>query len=78
MRMYAPVPGVPEPVAADDFADVAERTTAEQIGKLKDLSDGEHRPLPSLLVTSSADSARIAARILSSSTAVVSTARSSR
>ena len=60
MRMHAPVPGVPEPVAADDLADVAERTTAEQIGKLKDLSDGKHRPLPGLLITSSADAAGVA------------------
>jgi hypothetical protein len=60
MRVHPPVPGVPEPVAADHLADVAERTTAEQIGKLKDLGHGEHRPLPSLLVTSSADAAGVA------------------
>src|SRR5215471_19190251 len=60
MRAHLPVAGIPEPVAADDLADVAERMTAERIRKLEDLSDGEHRPLPSLLVTSSADAAGVA------------------
>jgi hypothetical protein len=32
---HLPVAGIPEPVTADHLADVAERTTAEQIGKLK-------------------------------------------
>jgi hypothetical protein len=35
MRVHLPVPGIPEPVTADDLADVAEGTTTEQIGKLK-------------------------------------------
>jgi hypothetical protein len=64
MGMHAPVPGVPEPVAADDLADVAERMTAEQIGELKDLRDGEHRPLPGLLITSPADAAGVACKDL--------------
>src|SRR6516165_7252193 len=37
MRVHLPVAGVPEPVAADHLADVAERMTAEQIRKLEDL-----------------------------------------
>ena len=60
MRVHPPVAGVPEPVAADHLADVAERMTAEQIRKLEDLRHSEHRPLPSLLVTSSADVAGVA------------------
>jgi len=60
MRVHLPVAGVPEPVAADHLADVAERMTAEQIRKLEDLSDGEHGSFCGLFITSSADPAGVA------------------
>ncbi len=73
------MPPEAQPVSgAGERAYVANWSAADSLRECEDLLDGQDRPLCCVLVTGTADAARILRQILSSSTAVMSTARSSR
>jgi hypothetical protein len=58
---HFPVHAEPEPVTASwQLAYIADRMTADELGQLEDLGDGQDGPLRRLFITSTANPARIA------------------